>query len=101
LKWTPEEWFWANVEITGWCWIWHGTTNFYGYGTFTTGGRQVRVHRFAWELLVGPIPEGYEIDHYLCRYIRCVNPEHLRVVSPREHRLAELAYRRRVKSVAI
>jgi hypothetical protein len=45
-------------------------------------GRQVRTHRFAWELLRGPIPEGLQIDH-LCRNPPCCNPAHMEVVTGR------------------
>lgn len=33
-------------------------------------------HRVVWEILVGPIPEGLDLDH-LCRNRKCVNPDHL------------------------
>lgn len=43
-------------------------------------------HRLVWELLVGPIPQGKQIDH-LCRNHACVNPEHLDIVTQRTNLL--------------
>ena len=44
----------------------------------------VMAHRFAYELLVGPIPDDLELDH-LCRNTCCVNPEHLEAVTHLEN----------------
>lgn len=44
----------------------------------------LNVHRFAYELLVGPIPHGFQVDH-LCRNHSCVNPHHLEVVTQRDN----------------
>jgi len=43
-------------------------------------------HRFAYEALRGPIPDGLQIDH-LCRVPRCVNPDHLEAVDNRTNTL--------------
>jgi hypothetical protein len=43
-------------------------------------------HRWSYEHFVGPIPEGLHIDH-LCRVRRCVNPDHLEPVTPKENYL--------------
>lgn len=55
------------------CWIWAGPATTQGYGRINGYGL---AHRFAYEHMVGPIPEGLTIDH-LCRVQLCVNPEHL------------------------
>ena len=66
------------------CWIWQATTNADGYGQFRVGDRMVKAHRFAYELLVGPIPNGLELDH-LCRVRNCVNPAHMEPVTHTEN----------------
>lgn len=90
---TPEDRFWANVEKSGDCWLWTGgkTGGEWGrYGAFQVNGRQTKTHRFAYELLVGPVPEGLELDH-LCRVTLCCNPEHLEAVTHRENLLRGVA----------
>lgn len=84
---TPvEDRFWPKVEVTGFCWNWTaGTVK--GYGVIGLGGKQgkqVYSHRWAYEHLVGQIPEGLEIDH-LCRNTRCVNPDHHDLVTRAEN----------------
>lgn len=75
---------WARTEIsaTG-CWIWTGSTSC-GYGQIQIDRRNYRAHRVGYELLIGPIPEGLQIDH-LCRVRRCWNPDHLEPVTIREN----------------
>lgn len=41
-------------------------------------------HRVAYEHLVGPVPDGLQLDH-LCRNRRCVNPDHLEPVTAQEN----------------
>ncbi|WP_220188598.1 HNH endonuclease signature motif containing protein [Streptomyces phytophilus] len=79
---SAEARFWAKVQPTGFCWEWTAS-KLRGYGQFgLRAGKLVRAHRFAYELLVGPIPEGLELDH-LCRNRSCVNPDHLQPVTHR------------------
>ncbi len=40
-------------------------------------GENIMAHRWAYEHFIGPIPDGYQIDHK-CGHTMCVNPEHLR-----------------------
>lgn len=78
---TLDERFWAKVQPAGpfECWLWLGYVTPSGYGRFSAGGHgasPVQAHRMAYELLVGEIPVGLELDH-LCRVTLCVNPWHL------------------------
>lgn len=72
--------FWDRVNKTKTCWLWTGGLKSGGYGSFYSDGRSHAAHRFAYELEVGPIPEGLTLDH-LCRVRTCVNPLHLEPVT--------------------
>jgi hypothetical protein len=68
------------VETDAGCWEWQGTLSVEGYGVLRIDYAQVKAHRWVYEQRVGPIPDGLVIDH-LCRNRRCVNPDHLDVVT--------------------
>jgi len=79
--------FWPKVEKTAHCWEWRGAKSRDGYGYFSVAPKTMRyAHRVAFELLVGPIPDGMQLDH-LCRNRACVRPDHLEPVTGRENRL--------------
>lgn len=83
---TPEflSSFWSKVKKTNNCWEWTASTAGGGYGHFNYKKKQYTAHRTAYELLVGEIPKGLQIDH-LCRNKKCVNPQHLEPVTPSQN----------------
>lgn len=98
-RWTlsESERFWAKVEKTRGCWLWTAWLNEKGYGYFHVvregRKRDIRAHRYAYEMLVGPIPDGHSLDH-LCRVRHCVNPAHLEPVSIRDNSLRGETFQR-------
>lgn len=75
-----------SVDEASGCWVWTAARTSKGYGQFRIGPRPVRAHRYAYTLLVGPIPDGLQLDH-LCRNRLCVNPGHLEPVTNWENTL--------------
>jgi hypothetical protein len=76
--------FWSKVHMTDGCWLWTAMLSDDGYGRIAVRRRQRYAHRVAYEQMVGPIPEGMELDH-LCRNRRCVRPDHLEPVTHLEN----------------
>jgi hypothetical protein len=79
--------FWSKVDRRGPddCWPWTAALTGDGYGRIRgTSGQRIMAHRLAYELSVGPIPDGLTIDH-LCRVRACCNPAHLEPVTNREN----------------
>lgn len=73
----------TTVRPSG-CWTWHGSTNGQGYGEIRIEQKKHYVHRLAYEITIGEIPEGLVIDH-LCGNPSCCNPEHLEPVRQGEN----------------
>lgn len=68
-----EQYFWSRVAVAGpdECWLWTKSHR-RRYGDFF--GHQA--HRWIFERLHGPIPEGMVVRH-TCDVTKCVNPSHL------------------------
>jgi hypothetical protein len=88
--------FWPRVLKTDGCWIWAGPKTPNGYGRiYVSKNKPVGAHRVAYELLVGPIPSGFELDHTChtracdegdsCPHRACVNVDHLEPVTHEEN----------------
>ena len=67
------------------CWEWISSQESGRRPRFSIGSeRHTSAYRIMYELYVGPIPDGYVIDH-LCRNPICVRPDHLEAVTPQEN----------------
>jgi hypothetical protein len=79
--------FYEKVQNTGDCWLWTGSIKPNGYGQIGLRSKNCDhkasvgyAHRLSYELFIGEIPSGKDLDH-LCRNRRCVNPDHLEPVT--------------------
>jgi hypothetical protein len=66
------------------CWEFTSCIGRNGYARFKLFGRLRLAHRVAYELYVREIPKGFHL-HHTCEFKACVNPQHLRPFSPRDH----------------
>lgn len=70
--------FWSRVDKSGGpnaCWPWTGSLK-NGYGRFYLKGHDNSTHRYAYELINGPIPKDLFACHH-CDNRRCCNPTHV------------------------
>ncbi len=80
----PDEDLYAVDPESG-CWIWKGWLDKDGYGHIRRQGKYYGAHRYFYEKANGSLPKGAQM-HHTCHNPACVNPSHLEVVSPLEHR---------------
>lgn len=66
------------------CWNWTGSKDTNGYGRIRVAGKQMQVHRIAWELEHGSIPDNLVVDHR-CRNRGCLRADHLQVVTQKQN----------------
>lgn len=82
------ELFWSKVDKQDSCWLWTGRRQSSGYGIFhvkvLNKWTSKTAHRISYELSVGKVPEGKELDH-ICFTRLCVRPSHLRPVTRKQN----------------
>lgn len=77
-RFSREWWLDSTMQIpeTG-CHVWNGFVCPQGYArTWYNGKGGILVHRIAYELAYGPVPEGMSVCHR-CDVPSCCNPDHL------------------------
>lgn len=82
---TDKNRFWKRVTKTKGCWIWDKPTN-RGYGQFGLNNKTISAHRASFLVHGISLIPLMPIDHS-CRNRLCVNPKHLKFVTPHRNTL--------------
>jgi hypothetical protein len=72
------------IDLSTPCILGKGEITRLGYIRLWNGGNRILAHRLAFIEQVGPIPDGFEIDH-LCHNRGCVNTLHLQLATHKEN----------------
>ena len=72
----PKDYITEQVIKNGECWDWPVTSAKNGYPQTSVNGKTTSLTRYAYELFIGPIPDGQMVCH-TCDRPPCVNPDHL------------------------
>jgi hypothetical protein len=88
------------VKMVGDCEIWQGEPNKDGYGRYHVDGKTVAAHRYAWELVNGPIPDGVLLMHS-CDNPACVKVKHLSPGGHTENQADKFAKDRQAKGEVV
>lgn len=97
----PVERFWTRVDKSAGadgCWIWTGPVerrrpSASPYGIFAVDGKQIRAHRYIYQVVNKVILNSGQPIHHTCSNTICQNPKHLQVTTQRDN-TAEMLERR-------
>ncbi len=64
--------YWAKVEKATEHWLWTGAVNHDGYGNLGRNGRDLKAHRYAWELATGETLTKHDTICHVCDIPNCV-----------------------------
>lgn len=69
--------FWNRIKLdTDGCWLWQAHKDGCGYGWCSTGGKQLKTHRYVYFLLNTNVSKKFLVLHK-CDKPGCCNPSHL------------------------